>query len=110
MKNMPVLGRESCSLHSALMAAIFGHNQTFFFCVRAEPQRGGFLHRSVCAEMCIAEPAYEGWYTEGSEVNGWYGFMDNFGYTGRFLSSNLLPLKRDSLPFSLEHVCCVAKR
>jgi len=60
--------------------------------------------------MCIAEPACEGWYAEGSEVNGWYGFMDSFGYTGWLRGSNLLPLKRDSLPFSLKHEYCVAKQ
>lgn len=90
------------------MTAPFGHNQKFHR--RAEPQRGGFLPLSVCAGVCIAEPGCEGWFTEGSEVNGWYGFMDNFGCTGWFLSSNLLPLKGDSFPFSLSHVYCVAKQ
>lgn len=88
------------------MAAVFGHNQTLSLL----SYKSSILHRSLCADMCTAEPACKGWYGEGSELNGWYRFMDNFGYTGRFQSSDLLPLKRDSVPFSLKHVYCVAKQ
>lgn len=105
MKNLPVLGRESCPLAQ-------GPNGHSFWTQPEVPYSSRATERWFLAlvRMCIAEHACEGWYTKGSEVNGWYGFMDNFCCTGWFVSSNLLPLKRHSFPFSLRHVYCVAEQ